>query len=82
MSDMGEDFKELKKISQAKRERNRESSSQLLREAGISFVEKNNGAHLIVNDRYDFWPGTGLWMARGDKTKQRGVMKLIKRIKG
>lgn len=52
---------------------------RLLEQADIPF-ESKNGAHLIVAGRYDFWPGTGLWQARGEVTKQRGVRRLIARI--
>jgi len=81
MGDMGDDFRAMREFGKAKRESNRDASTRMLTAAGISFVSKNDGAHLIVAERYDFWPGTGLWMARGDKTKQRGVSNLIKRIK-
>jgi hypothetical protein len=75
------DFDAHREASKAKRASNREHSARLLQGAGIPFVSKNKGAHLIVADRYDFWPGTGLWIARGEKTKQRGVRELIKRIR-
>ena len=77
MGDMGELFNAYRKDRQEKRASNRASSAQLLREAGIDFVEKNHGAHLIVQERYDFWPGTGLWIERGTTKKQRGVKGLI-----
>jgi hypothetical protein len=78
--DMAATFDAMHEASKAKRARNREASARLLREAGIGFEERNGGAHLIVAGRYDFWPGTGLWMARGEKTKRRGVKELIARI--
>lgn len=59
---------------------NRDASAQMLKQAGIPFESQNGGAHLIVAGRYDFWPGTGLWQARGEATKQRGVRRLIARI--
>ena len=80
-SDMGEMFTALRKVRQEKRAQNRESSAEILRAAGIPFESKNSGAHLIVAGRYDFWPGTGLWVARGERTKHRGVRKLIARLK-
>ena len=80
--DIGGMYRALREQSQMKRATNRNQSARLLTEAGIPFESKNGGAHLIVAGRYDFWPGTGLWMARGDKAKQRGVVKLVRRIKG
>lgn len=66
--------------SAAKRAGNRDASVRLLEQAGIPFESKNGGAHLLVAGRYDFWPGTGLWQARGEATKQRGGRRLIARI--
>ena len=80
MGDMGEIFNAMKEASQEKRANNRASSAQLLTDAGIDFVSKNAGAHLIVEDRIDFWPGTGLWIVRGETKKHRGIRKLITRI--
>ncbi|MEY4760653.1 MAG: hypothetical protein RLZZ200_509 [Pseudomonadota bacterium] len=70
-----------KEQGQAKRASNRENSARLLTEAGIPFESKNNGAHLVVAGYFDFWPGTGLFMARGSKTKSYGVRNLIERAK-
>lgn len=78
---MGEFFNDLRKFRQEKRADNRESSRQLLLDAGIPFQERNGGAHLIVAERFDFWPGTGKWIERGTKTYRRGVFNLIKAAK-
>lgn len=69
--------------SQQRRADNREHSARILREAGIAFQSKNDGAHLIVTHRghtYDFWPGTGLWCMRGSTQRHRGVRGLLKQI--
>ena len=69
---------------QAKRAKNRASSPEMLKQAGITFEVKNGGAHLVVGD-WDFWPGTGLWRARrpknGRHAKGYGVRNLIKMVK-
>ena len=86
MGDMGDYWRDvkpaLKERSQQKRADNREQSARLLTEAGIQFVTRNSGAHLIVtaaNGRtFDFWPGTGLWRMRGDPRDRRGVRSLIR----
>jgi len=79
----------LKKRGQEKRASNREDSAQMLRDAGISFESKNLGAHLIVDGgahgKFNFWPGTGLWMRVGAKSAKRrnyGVRNLIHVLKG
>lgn len=83
-SEMGEMFNALKKERQEKRADNRESSAEYLRQRGIPFVEKNMGAHLIVEGRecfIDFWPGTGKWHSRCGK-KGFGVRNLVAFIGG
>jgi hypothetical protein len=78
---MGDDFNALKKFKQEKRADNREHSAALLVQSGIKFEARNLDAHLIVQAGakiVDFWPGTGLWIVRGETTKrQRGVRHLI-----
>lgn len=74
-------WREVKKRGQEKRANNRDRSTEILVLAGIPFVSKNNGAHLIVAERFDFWPGTGLWMERGKAQKHRGIRSLVARIK-
>lgn len=88
MSD-SEMWKAHKEMGQQKRASNRESSAQLLTEAGITFKSKNGGAHLIVDGGnhgiFNFWPGTGLWMRSGAKSSKRrnyGVRNLIHVLKG
>lgn len=80
-SEMGEDFNAWNKEKQEKRSKNREDSAQMLLAAGVEFLSKNNGAHLIVTTKagiFDFWPGTGLWKMRGATQTHRGVRKLLK----
>ncbi len=81
MGDMGEIFNDMKQASKEKRSRNRDSSAKILLAVGIAFETKNAGAHLIVDGRYDFWPGTGKWIERGTNRKGRGVWRLIARMK-
>jgi hypothetical protein len=79
--DIGAFWRDVKAASQAKRADNRKSSPELLKEAGIAFDAKNDGAHLVVQAKghlIDFWPGTGLWIKRGTTQRHGGVRKLIK----
>lgn len=82
MSEISEIYADHRAIGQEKRAKNRKSSTELLSENGIDFVVKNDGAHIIISihgkPEIDFWPGTGLWIDRKEKSrKRRGVMKLI-----
>jgi hypothetical protein len=83
MSDQAEIWRDVRHERQEKRASNRVSSRDLLRAAGVVFVEKNDGTHVIVDGgpggrRADFWPGTGLWMVRGSSKRHRGVRRLLK----
>lgn len=73
----------MKQMGQERRAANRENSAELLRQRGVPFEEKNDGAHLIV--RYggkvvDFWPGTGKYSVRGSGVYKRGVFRLLQDI--
>lgn len=70
--------------SKRKRAANRRNSATMLRDCGIAFDDKNDGAHLIVSSSVgliDFWPGTGLWICRSNKKKARGVRQLLKFVR-
>ena len=74
---------EIRKHSQQKRELNRINSTQIVMEWG----QKNNAivivfneAHLRVNERFDFWPGTGKFLDRVTGRYYRGVFNLIKSL--
>lgn len=72
-----------KERSKTRRASNRENSAEMLEQAGIPFVSKNEGAHLIVEGRecyIDFWPGTGKWHSR-DGAKGFGVRNLLEFVK-
>lgn len=81
MSDMGDDFNAMREFKQAKKAKNREVSAAILSRSGILFSTSNCGAHLVVSAGHktvDFWPGTGLWIVRGQETyRRRGVRKLV-----
>lgn len=80
---MKETFKLVRIQRQEKRSLNKEQSTNLLRQAAISFESKNSGNHLIIlsTPKIDFYPSTGLWMVRGVNKKRRGVLSLLKYIK-
>lgn len=75
----------MKQASQERRAGNRESSPQVLRDHGVAFETKNDGAHLVVRHAgkvADLWPGTGKYRVRrpGGKGEQyrRGVFNLLR----
>jgi hypothetical protein len=83
VGDMGDMFRERREWSKQKRAQNRQNSVELLTEKNIPFKSSNGNVHIVVAERYDFWPGTGLWSDRRDKESKatnRGVFRLIKRV--
>lgn len=83
-NEITETWKAIRQMRQDKRASNRDQSAKLLEASGIPFISKNGGAHLIVCDSFNFWPGTGLWMRINTKAKSQrnyGVHNLIQHIK-
>jgi hypothetical protein len=82
VGDVGDIFNDTRAAradeSKVRRAGNREKSAAVLAGAGVAFVSNNGGAHLVVEDRVDFWPGTGLWIVRKTLHRERGVFKLVK----
>lgn len=79
---MGELFAGRKAASQAKRAGNREFSTNLLRDRGVEFTSHNDGAHLVVLGKWNFWPGTGKFAERRGTASRRpregrGVHRLL-----
>lgn len=76
--------RERREESKARRERNRENSTRILMQHGVSFSAHNDGAHLIVRHgelKIDFWPATGCYKARIPGSQHgRGVFNLIKEL--
>lgn len=81
MSDIGDTFRAHRDHSKAKRAANRCNSTEMLLAARLEMALRNGGAHVIVTAgdwTIDFWPGTGLWIVRGETRKRRGVRSLIR----
>lgn len=74
-------WRDMRANGQAIRAHNRESSTALLKDKGVSFESRNHGAHLIVKHagkEVDLWPGTGRWIDRNRRSiKSRGVFRLL-----
>lgn len=85
MSDIDwQGFREcMKEQSRERRADNRENSADLLRQRGVAFEVKNDGAHLIVRHKgkvADLWPGTGKFRIRPGDKYQRGVFRLLEQL--
>jgi len=71
-------FNAMKEIRLEKRRNNKDQSTRQLVASGLSFESKNNGVHLIVRSRWDFWPSTGLYVDRKTGKRRRGVRNLLR----
>lgn len=84
-SDIAESFRELKKSRTLKKVANLEISTKWLIESGVEFESKNGGTHLIIlidGLRFaDFWPSTGKWKLRSSNKYNRGIKRLLGKIK-
>ena len=73
---LGDAYRAINDVKKERRKMKRGSADQLLSAAGLKFEWKNLGAHLIVHAPdgriIDFWPGTSLWIVRGDSVRHRG----------
>ena len=77
--DMGAMWAARKAHSQIKRKMNRDEAVKRLTEAKIPFTSpQQDNAHLIVRERIDFWPGTGLWRDRVLPREGRGIKNLLR----
>jgi hypothetical protein len=85
VSDMVQNFRDMKEASKAQRASNRLNGAEYLKGLNIPYTEHNNGAHLIIEDDglpwIDYWPGTGTWAVRNGR-KGQGISQLIAYIKG
>ena len=81
MTDCIDVFNAMTELSKEKRQRNTVSSTDILKHKNITFVYRNNGAHLVIchsDLMIDFWPATGRWIVRKSPKEGRGVFKLLK----
>lgn len=76
------DIKSIRQESSQRRASNKRDSPNVLRKAGIPFVEFNDGFHLRLGNenqfKIEFYPSTGLWLIAKDPTiRGRGVVSAI-----
>lgn len=62
-----------------KRDRLKANTAELERRK-IPFAAKNDGVHLIIADRWDFWPSTGKWFDRTRMKRGHDLQPLLSSI--
>lgn len=81
--DLSELYRAHREQSQARRARNRANSAAILQRHSVKFETRNDGAHLIVTHNgqtFDFWPGTGKFVRRGESRYRCGVFNLLRAL--
>jgi len=83
MSEDAEMYRAHRQQSRLRRARNRENSAAILQRHSVAFDSMNDGAHLIVTHAgavFDFWPGTGKYVRRGESGYRCGVFNLLRTL--
>jgi len=79
--DVGEIYNAMREAGKERRHANRAKTPELLKQYGVAFDSRNDGAHLIVTHGgkiADLWPGTGKYQVRGTDRYRRGVFNLLR----
>jgi hypothetical protein len=80
MSDLGETFKEYRKMRKEKKIKNIHTSLDILDRNEIDYkILSMNGPHILV-EGFDYWASTGLFINRKTKKRGRGIFNLLKLI--
>lgn len=77
------DWREHRQKRIDKRNANKEAATAKLTELGIEFASRNGGLHLIVQDRWDYFPSTGKYIDRratGPHGTGRGLRNFIRAL--
>ena len=80
MSDIGDDFKALKEISDRKKAKNLVSSEQLLINNNVKYKKFTDYHFRLLDYPYDFYSSTGVYINTKTKQQGRGVFNLLKVI--
>lgn len=76
----GDYFKALREYTKRqKRYRLKANTAELLR-LKIPFVSKCDGVHLVIAERWDFWPSTGKWFDRVKSKRGHDFQTLLSSI--
>ena len=78
--EIGEIFYAMKEAGKERRRKNRKNGLEKVEKKGLRYTVHNDGAHIVIAGRIDYWPGTGLFKDRITGKRGRGVKKLMKHI--
>ena len=87
MSEIGDMYDEYHAWQREQKAARKDEAVDILAEKGVEYTVHNEGLHFVVDglfdQKVDFWPTTGRWMARGKSGRQRngyGVESLLSYI--
>ena len=81
-SEMGEIYYAMRKAKQERKQANKANGTEKIKRSGYSFVTHNDGLHIVIENRVDYWPSTGKFIDRQTKRKGRGILPLLKYLYG
>lgn len=73
MSEQAEYYRILKSMEQEAKKARMADGMTSLRLSGLPFEVLNNGYHVLVEDRFDYWPSTERWVDRQTGQWYRGA---------
>lgn len=72
-----DDLANWRKDKKADRRARMPAAIKLLQESGRPFEVKNDGEHYIIEKRLDWWPASGVWIARGVRARGVGIISAL-----
>lgn len=80
MGDQIDYFRALRDANRDERAKRREAAPRVLAQHDVGFRSYNDGVHLYVRSRVDFYPGTERWRDRETGQRGRGVFSLLRHL--
>lgn len=78
MGDLRHAYKEYNEAKRELRDEFLRRDSLVLADTGLPIIRMNDGYHLRIADRVDFWPTTGTWREFRGGAHGRGIASMLK----
>lgn len=79
-SEIADAFRAIREAEQAEKAKRRDDAPRILAQHDVGFRSYNDGVHLFVRGRVDFYPGTQNWRDRKTYKVGRGVFALLRHL--
>ena len=82
MSELGDDFREWREYKRKRKAEFVATATRVLGKEGVFYTVLDYGTnHFRIENRVDYWPGTGTWIVLETRERGYGLRELIKYIK-